>query len=573
MILCLFSHTEITITLRKITLLISEKCEEQFNPKKMKKIFTLAVFAIAAISSNSQVVLNEVYTDPGAGNSEFFELYNSSTNQTPENLDNYTIVTYYEESGNKSGFYVLDLPNQAVSARSFYVGAPSATFNIQGKPAITASFSWNLLPSGAVLSKWEKNGAGYISASVPSGLNDLFAKRSGGGVGGAHHIFVFKNGILVNGLFTSLSQAAIPSYIKAMPSLFVDMSGSSPDFTINFGSFADNQVEYESSSTGTDNGYIRSKDGVCGVWVKSSTGASYSPGTSNGASTGQTGTLTIDSYISYGILPTDPSKLNYSITDGPAEAFPVVIEAYRDMGIIGQLDAADVLFYTNTVNVTSATVYNTNLVQKADKVILVAKSPAGCYDQVKALNNSINPLPVKLNSFMGSKNKNNVQLQWNVSINEISNSFEIERSTDGKNFETAALMLGTEKAGNETYSFAEMNEDAKVYYRLRMIDKSDVISYSKILVFSSSTTNSKPLNVIGNVVNDKLTFSYESAVTIKSEIRILDMNGKIVAKQTLNANKGNNLASIAMPSSLNNGMYLAVLTVENNNSTAKFIKQ
>ena len=106
-----------------------------------------------------------------------------------------------------------------------------------------------------------------------------------------------------------------------------------------------------------------------------------------------------------------------------------------------------------------------------------------------------------------------------------------------------------------------------------MTDKSDVISYSKILVFSNAASNSKPLNVIGNVVNDKLTFSYESAVTIKAEIRIMDMNGKIVAKQTLNTNKGNNLASISMPSSLNNGMYLAVLTVENVNSTAKFIKQ
>ena len=237
------------------------------------------------------------------------------------------------------------------------------------------------------------------------------------------------------------------------------------------------------------------------------------------------------------------------------------------------MDAADILFYTNTINTASPTVFNTNLILKADKVMLVAKSPAGCYDQVRALNNSINPLPVKLNNFQGNKNKNNVQLQWNVSTNEISNTFEIERSTNGKNFQTAAVMFGTEKAGNETYSFTEMNEDAKVYYRLRMTDKSDAISYSKVLVFNNAASNSKPLNVIGNVVNDKLTFSYESAVTIKAEIRILDMNGKIVAKQTLNTNKGNNLASISMPSSLNNGMYLAVLTVENSNSTAKFIKQ
>jgi Bacterial Ig domain/Secretion system C-terminal sorting domain len=182
-------------------------------------------------------------------------------------------------------------------------------------------------------------------------------------------------------------------------------------------------------------------------------------------------------------------------------------------------------------------------------------------------------LPVKLNNFMGSKNKSNVQLRWNVGINEIANTFGIERSTDGKNFETAALLFGTEKAGNESYNYSEVNEDAKVYYRLRMTDKSEVVSYSKILVFSSSASNNKHLNVIGNIVNDKLTFSYQSAATVKAEIRILDMNGKMISRQTLNANKGNNMASISILSSLNNGIYLAVLTVENENSSAKFIKQ
>jgi hypothetical protein len=38
--------------------------------------------------------------------------------------------------------------------------------------------------------------------------------------------------------------ATIPTYIKTMPPLFVDMSGASPDFTINFNSYNDNQFEY-----------------------------------------------------------------------------------------------------------------------------------------------------------------------------------------------------------------------------------------------------------------------------------------------------------------------------------------
>ncbi len=57
----------------------------------MKKIFTLCVLALFAASVNAQVVFNEVYTDPGANKHEFFEFYNTSTNPTPESMDDYTL--------------------------------------------------------------------------------------------------------------------------------------------------------------------------------------------------------------------------------------------------------------------------------------------------------------------------------------------------------------------------------------------------------------------------------------------------------------------------------------------------
>ena len=191
---------------------------------------------------------------------------------------------------------------------------------------------------------------------------------------------------------------------------------------------------------------------------------------------------------------------------------------------------------------------------------------------VTILYTAAGPLPVKLNSFQGSKNKSNVQLQWNVGVNEIANEFQVERSTDGKNFEAAAVMFATEKTGNEVYNYSEINETSKVYYRLKMTDESDVVSYSKVLMFSS-VKSSKPLNIIGNIVSDRLTFSYEAGSNSKVEISVLDINGKTIVKQSLTANKGNNMASISLPSSLTSGMYIATLSADNTNSSAKFIKQ
>src|SRR5438046_1968209 len=104
----------------------------------------------------------------------------------------------------------------------------------------------------------------------------------------SYHIFYFKNGILVNVMICGSSAISIPSYIKSMPNLPVDMASPAPDFTINFNSIEDNQVEYVTPTPGNDNGYIRKKDGSCGQWDKSSSQVTHTPGATNGAAAGTT---------------------------------------------------------------------------------------------------------------------------------------------------------------------------------------------------------------------------------------------------------------------------------------------
>ena len=177
----------------------------------MKKFFTLCLFAITAIFSKAQVVLNEVYPDPGATFQEFFELYNTSTNPVPENLDNYTVVAYYEEAGGKSGFYVLDLPNQTVNAKGYYVGSSLSTFAIQGQSGLSANLNWNSIPAGGSLTKWQKSGSSYISVAVPANLNDLFVKISAVAVAALHFKF----------LFIETECLSMESWVVAMQILFL----------------------------------------------------------------------------------------------------------------------------------------------------------------------------------------------------------------------------------------------------------------------------------------------------------------------------------------------------------------
>ena len=90
--------------------------------------------------------------------------------------------------------------------------------------------------------------------------------------------------------------------------------------------------------------------------------------------------------------------------------------------------------------------------------------------------------PVKLISFQGNRTNNKVSIQWVINENETVEQFEVERSFDSKNFSTVALVFGTDKAQTETYMFYEKNISKKVSYRIKCIDKNQVVTYSDILV-------------------------------------------------------------------------------------------
>jgi hypothetical protein len=93
-------------------------------------------------------------------------------------------------------------------------------------------------------------------------------------------------------------------------------------------------------------------------------------------------------------------------------------------------------------------------------------------------------LPVKLTSFNGRmQNDNSVTLDWTSAIEENSFTYEVQRSVDGRHFET----VGTLKAAGTSmqsinYTFDDQLPSAGIYfYRLKQIDIDGKFEYSKIV--------------------------------------------------------------------------------------------
>jgi hypothetical protein len=181
------------------------------------------------------------------------------------------------------------------------------------------------------------------------------------------------------------------------------------------------------------------------------------------------------------------------------------------------------------------------------------------------------PLPLKLLSFQGSLNNSQSQLQWTVAENETGKYFEVEKSFDGRSYTTAGMVMTTQKAGSETYSYKEGIQNA-TFYRLKMVNEDGSVTYSKIILIKAQEATSSTIALLQNPVKDNLSFSFTSLTDKATDVTIYSMSGAKVFTQKIATQKGRNSISVALNNYITSGTY--ILEVRNNTerNITKFIK-
>ena len=544
----------------------------------MKTIFTLILFVVVVKHSHSQVILNEIYTDPSASNHEFFELYNTSTSSSPYSVNNITIVTYFH-IGSTKGFYVMDLPNMTITPHGYFVGASASPFNYQGTSNSNAvDFSWNsaaFTSNQGSIKKWDLSAINlvdgnlfYDQAALPVNFNDFFYRITG--TGASYTVFLYDNGQLVNSFIGGTGgMNTVTSEITSMPNLFVDMAGTSTDFTINFSGYGTLPVELCTNEAGNDNGYIRQYDGACGSWIKSSSGSQHTPRASNGTLIGPASGSVSVSVATWMGNATTGSQLNNDIVAAPSSFFPIKLEIYTDLGTsTGRLDPGDVYVTTNTENVLSDGPFYTHFFPYNAQLLVAVKTNAGCYDKILYVPNVI-LLSAKLTAFTVAKNEKELVFQWTMENNEMVDKFELQKSLDGIDYTSAGYVFTTEKQGKENYQFK--TAEGNGLYRLRIFNKTGKVDYSNAIRIAAEQKDNNCLQVLNNPVKESLNLLFNSGTNEPIVVRSVDMNGRIIIQQAIQVNKGSNVLSLPLPSTIIHGMYMVSVIQGNEKYSSKFI--
>lgn len=184
-------------------------------------------------------------------------------------------------------------------------------------------------------------------------------------------------------------------------------------------------------------------------------------------------------------------------------------------------------------------------------------------------------LPIKLTSFTGAISNNNVQLWWYADGNEAGSYFEVQESLDGKSFKSESVVFTTNKTGTANYGYeGTLQTGVVVYYRIKIINKDNSISYSKVIALKREQIKRETsLVVLQNPVQSTLAFNYTSTLEEQAEVAIYSLNGTKLFTKLIQVKKGTNHFSYPLDRIIMKGTYiLAVQSFSTFNST-KFIKQ
>jgi hypothetical protein len=192
---------------------------------------------------------------------------------------------------------------------------------------------------------------------------------------------------------------------------------------------------------------------------------------------------------------------------------------------------------------------------------------------------SSNPLPIDLVDFDAKLQNNATYLTW-TTLSETNNDyFEVERSSNGVNYEKIATIDG---AGNSVipiqYSHIDNSPFPGVsYYRLRQVDLDGQFTYSEVVTIENKLSDNKTKHWD---VRPSITSSAEDIVVnlenyLPNEqvsIRIIDVTGCTILEKSLVVNNFGKLMFRPLESkSVASGVYTITLTGLNGSSYKSII--
>lgn len=186
---------------------------------------------------------------------------------------------------------------------------------------------------------------------------------------------------------------------------------------------------------------------------------------------------------------------------------------------------------------------------------------------------SNSPLPVELISFNASPSDNYVELEWATATELNNDYFTLERSEDGFDFKTIAIISGAgDSYERKDYSYRDyFAQNGINYYRLRQTDFDGTTEFFNIVSVEYSGTRNT-VKIFPNPANqsNSVSIDYLSKKDEEISVSVFSVSGNRVFEQEFDAWEGVNKYEIPVNQLINN-VYIIRITNSEYTVTEKLI--
>ncbi len=187
-----------------------------------------------------------------------------------------------------------------------------------------------------------------------------------------------------------------------------------------------------------------------------------------------------------------------------------------------------------------------------------------------------NPLPVVFANVKAYEKNSGVQVEWSNMTEKDVAGYTIERSANGKDFASIGEQLPTsnqdDRANYTAFDASPVN--GVNYYRIKAVETTGKIVYSKVLSVNLGSAAGKGLNVYPNPVSgNQVTVSLSNIKKGQYNLRVVNTAGQDVHKQVISNHSSMLTQTIDLPATVKPGVYSLVITGADYRQSKLFIVQ
>ena len=173
-----------------------------------------------------------------------------------------------------------------------------------------------------------------------------------------------------------------------------------------------------------------------------------------------------------------------------------------------------------------------------------------------------------LDGFTGRLSNSQVLLNWSVTASHEINYFEIEKSTNGLRFASAAI-VNTHISAREIVDYTATDEvnvfdNSFICYRLKITGSSGQTAYSKVVRLFIGGKGKGVISIAPNPVRDIMRLNISSSTDENMELSIYDFAGRMMKTVHTRVQKGDTGLSLSNFQSWPGGIYSVKVLLGNN---------